>query len=330
MPTNLPPECQEAERRYRAAKTPDEKLARLQDFIKLIPKHKGTDKLRADLRRKLSKLNAAAQTRKKTGKQVSAFRVEREGAGQAVIIGVSNVGKSALVGALTNASPQVADTPFTTWTPTPGMALIDHVPIQLVDTPPLDRDYIEPEFLDLIRTTDLVIIVVDLQTYPLQQLEDTVDFLLEQHIVPCRLWEQCAGKQKSIEKPTIIAVNKVDDETWDDDFSVLCELLENDWPLVPISATTGNNLDSLNKVILEQLDIIRVYSKPPGKEVDFTAPFIMKQGETVEIFAGKVHQDFISKLKCARIWGSGAFDGQMVARDYILKDGDVVELRLER
>jgi len=125
MPTNLPPECLEAEQRYRAAKSAEEKAATLEEWLSTIPKHKGTDRLRADLRRRLSKLKAASQTSKSAGKQVSAFHIGREGAGQVVLVGPTNVGKSALLAALTNATPEVADYPFTTWKPTPGMMWVE-------------------------------------------------------------------------------------------------------------------------------------------------------------------------------------------------------------
>ena len=111
MPTNLPPEYYEAEKRYRAAQSPPEKAACLEVLISTIPKHKGTDKLRADLRRRLSKLKSAAQSKKGAGKHESVFHIDKEGAGMVVVIGPPNVGKSALVDVLTNASPQVADFP---------------------------------------------------------------------------------------------------------------------------------------------------------------------------------------------------------------------------
>ena len=85
MPTNLPPEAIEAERQYRAAETIEEKIACLEEYISTIPKHKGTDHLRADLRRKLSKLKDAVQTQKRSGKQVSVYHIDREGAAGAMI-----------------------------------------------------------------------------------------------------------------------------------------------------------------------------------------------------------------------------------------------------
>jgi small GTP-binding protein len=327
MPTNLPPDALEAERRYREAETAEEKIAYLEEYISLIPKHKGTDHLRADLRRKLSKLKSASQTKKGSGKQASAFHIDREGAGQVVVVGTTNVGKSALVAALTNANPEVSEVPYCTWEPTPGMMLVDDVPIQIIDTPPLSKEYVDPEFMNLVRRCDLILTVIDLQTYPLQELEDAAAILEQYRVMPLHQRDRYDAGQRLTFKPFLVVVNKVDDESLDEDFEVLCELLEEEWPLVPVSAGTGRNLKQLGQAVLERLNVIRVYSKPPGKEANLSAPFIMKKGGTVEDFAGKVHKDFLDQLKAARVWGSGVYDGQMVSRDYVLHDGDVVELR---
>jgi ribosome-interacting GTPase 1 len=328
MPTNLPPEAIDAEKLYRAAKSVTEKIAYLEEFISLIPKHKGTDKLRADLRKRLSKLKATSQTRKGVSRQVSAFRIEKEGAGQVVVVGLANVGKSALVAALTNATPEVADYPFTTWTPTPGMMPVENIQVQLIDTPPLNRDYVEAELLDLIRKADLILLVVDLQTDPVQQLENTIAFLQQHRIVPLRLKDRYAEQHRLTFKPLLVLANKSDDENSDEVFEIFRELLEDDWPLLPVSATTGRNLERLKQIVFERLEVIRIYSKAPGKEPNLSAPFVMEKGGTVAEFARKIHQDFFEGLKSARVWGSAAFDGQMVERDYVLHDGDVVELRI--
>jgi ribosome-interacting GTPase 1 len=328
MPTNLPPEAVEAERRYRAARSVTEKIVCLEEFLSLIPKHKGTDKLRADLRRRLSKLKASSQARKGVGRHDSAFRIEKEGAGQVVVVGPTNVGKSALVAALTNATPEVADYPFTTWTPTPGMMPVENIQIQLIDTPPLNRGFVESELLDLIRKSDLILLVVDLQTDPVQQLENTIAFLQEHRIAPLHLKDRYTEQGHLTFKPLLVLANKNDDETSDEDFEIFRQLLEDDWPLLPVSATTGRNLERLKQIVFERLEIIRIYSKAPGKEPDFSSPFVMEKGSTVAEFARKIHLDFFEKLKSARVWGSAAYDGQMVERDYVLHDGDVVELRI--
>ena len=328
MPTNLPPEYFDAEKRYRSAKTPAEKLASLEEMLTIIPKHKGTDKLRADLRKRVSKTRSAAQAKKSLSKHESVFHITKEGAGQVVIVGVANVGKSALLATVTNAAPEVADFPHTTWKPTPGMMPVENIQVQLIDTPPLSRDYIEPEMMDLIRRCDLVLLMVDLQTDPLRHLEDTVALLEEQHIVPLRLKDRYSDRRGISLIPFLVLANKNDDESTDENLEIFRELLGDNWPMVSASVATGRNLDLLKTTIVERLNIIRVYTKSPGKKPDANAPFVLKKGCTMVDFAGKVHKDFAQKLKSARVWGTEVFDGQLVQRDYVLQDGDIVELQI--
>jgi len=328
MPTNLPPEYFEAEARYRAAQSAAEKIVLLEELISTIPKHKGTDKLRADLRRRLSKLKSSVQTRKGVSRHESPFHIDKEGAGQVAVVGPPNTGKSALVAALTNATPQVSPAPFTTWTPTPGMMAVENIQVQLIDTPPLNREYVKPELLDLIRRVDLILLVVDLLTDPVQQIEDAIAILEENRIVPLRLRDRHAERRRLTFVPLLVLANKCDDEDADEVFEIFLELLDDDWPVLPVSAVTSRNLERLKQAVYERLGIIRVYSKAPGREPDLSAPFVLKKGGTVEELAGKVHQDFYKNLKAARVWGSGVFDGQLVGRDHVLHEGDVVELRM--
>jgi ribosome-interacting GTPase 1 len=146
--------------------------------------------------------------------------------------------------------------------------------------------------------------------------------------VPRRLKDRYIEQRRLTFVPLLVLVNKNDDEDSDEDFEIFCELLEDDWPLLPVSATANRYLERLKQVVFERLEIIRVYSKPPGKEPDLSAPFVLKKGSTVAEFAGNVHQDFSERLKSARVWGRGVYDGQMVGRDHVLHDGDVVELRI--
>lgn len=330
MPTNLPPEYFAVEERYRAAQTHEEKISTLEELISTIPKHKGTDKLRADLRRRLSKLKNATQTRKDVGRQVSPYHIDKEGAGQVVIVGPPNVGKSSLVAALTNATPEVAEYPFSTHMPVPGMMPIENIQVQLIDTPPLNEDFVEPQMMDLIRRSDLVLLIVDLQSYPITQLEDSLALLKEQRILPQHLKESHPEPQRFFFKPVLVLVNKTDDEQLDEDFEVLCELVGEgeECPLLPLSAETGRGVDRFKRAVFDRLGIMRIYSKPPGKEADLSAPFVLPKDSTVQEFAAKVHGDFVDNLKSARIWGTGVYDGQMVGREHQLHDGDVVELRV--
>ncbi len=327
MPTNLPPDYFNADKRFREAQTPAEKIACLEEMISIVPKHKGTDKLRADLRRQLSRLREEAQSQKKHGGHTSVFVVEREGAGQVVILGPTNVGKSSLLVALTNAQPEVSPAPYTTWKPTPGMMPFENTQVQLVDTPPLDWDYIEGGLFELARRSDLILVMVDLQADPLQQLEDTLAILQEHRIAPLEWRERSGIQERTSYVPVMVLVNKCDNEKLDEDFAVLCELFEEDCPLIPVSVQAGRNLEALKWQVFERLGVIRVYAKPPGQPPDLERPFVLKKGASIDDLAIKIHRDFYNNLKSARVWGSSAFDGQLVQRDYLLQDGDIVELR---
>lgn len=328
MPTNLPPEYYKVEEQFRASTDNTERIELLEEMLRVIPKHKGTDHLRADLRRKLSQLKVAGQGHKGGGKQASAFHIERDGAGQVAVIGCTNSGKSALLAALTKAAPEVSPAPLTTWLPTPGMMPYANVQIQLIDTPPLNPDYVEPELFNLLRQVDLLLLLVSLQGDPLQEVEDALALLAQHRILPQGRPAPADDARRYAVKPMLLVANKVDDESLDAEFSVLCELLEEPCPLLPVSATTGRNLERLKQAIYERLQIMRIYSKPPGKEPNMQSPFVLPVGSTVEDFAGRVHKDFLEHLKAARVWGQGVFDGQHVGREHMLHDGDVVELRI--
>ena len=332
MPTNLPPDYVHAEKRYREAQTPAEKVACLEEMISIVPKHKGTDKLRADLRRQLSRLKDEAQAaRKKAGGHASAFNIDREGAGQAMLMGAANAGKSALVKALTNADPEVSPAPFSTWKPTPGMMPFEDIQIQLVDTPPLDGEYVEPVLFDLARRTDIVLLVVDLRADPIKQMETSMEVLEKHRLAPIQRREGWSDEQRTVLKPFIVLANKCDDESMDEVYELFRELCHDlrggDCEHIPISAAKGRYFNIFKRMVYEKLGILRVYAKPPGKDPDLERPFVLKQGSTVMDLAGMVHRDFYENLKSARVWGSSTFDGQMVTRDYILKEGDIVELR---
>jgi ribosome-interacting GTPase 1 len=182
--------------------------------------------------------------------------------------------------------------------------------------------------IELIKRADLVCLVLDLQAYPIAQFQDSLALLEDRRIVPEQFRDRYTGERRMFLKPLLGLVNKVDDEQFDEEFDVLCELLdEADCPLLPVSAVTGRNIEQFKQVVFERLEIIRIYSKPPGEEPDYNHPFVLKEGDTIEVFAVQVHKDFAEQLRSARVWGSSVFDGQQVGRDHQLHDGDVVELR---
>jgi len=317
----------EAEKRYREGKTPQEKVQALEEMLAIMPKHKGTDKLRADLRRKISKLKAQAQQKKGTATRGTAYSIDKEGASQVVVIGPPNSGKSSLVAALTNAEPEVAEFPHSTWKPTPGMVPYENIQFQLIDTPPITREYKEPWMGDLVRRADVVILLLDLHADTLQQLDDSLSILREWRVFPEGTPLPDDLKKAPFIKKTLIAVNKVDGER-EEDYQVFLELSEVNLTTLGISVKTGRNLRALVEKVYELSGIIRVYTRAPGKEPDLRAPFVLPRESTLEDLAEKIHKDFKEKLKYARVWGSKVYDGQMVQRDYVLQDGDIAEIHI--
>jgi uncharacterized protein len=328
MPANLPPIYFEAEKRFRDAKTPESKIEALEEMLTIMPKHKGTDKLRADLRRRIAKLKEEAQQKKGGARRDTAYVIEKEGASQIAVIGAPNTGKSALVAGLTNATPEVAVFPHTTWKPTPGMAPYDNIQFQLVDTPPITRDYLDPWMADLMRRADMLLVMLDLHADPLQQLEETLAVLQDLRIFPEGFPIPGELRKPPFIKKTLVVMNKVDTDNHLEDYQAFLELTEVNLPSIAISLRAGWNLKGLLELLYQLSEVIRVYTKVPGKEPNRSAPFVLAKMTTLEELAAKIHKDFVNKLKFAKIWGPKVYDGQMVQRDYVLQEGDVVEIHL--
>jgi hypothetical protein len=296
-----------------------------------IPKHKGTDHLRADLRRRLSKMKATSQaSQKRVSRHASAYNISKEGAGQIVVVGAPNVGKSALVASQTNADPEVSPAPFSTWGPTPGMMAIENVQVQLIDTPPLNPDHVEADLFNLLRKCDMVLLMVDLHADPVEQLEEALELLARQRIAPDHLEDRYRDEvRRFFFKPCLVLANKCDDQSDEEVYGIFRQLLEGDCPMMPVSVVTGRNIDAMKRAIFKRLEVMRVYSQAPGEQANLDRPFVIPIGSSVEDFAGKVHQDFAKNMKSARVWGkSAAFDGQTVSREHVLQDGDIVELNM--
>lgn len=328
MPANLPPVYLEAERRYREAKTPEAKLEALEEMLAVIPKHKGTDKLRADLRRRVSKFKDQAQKKKGGARQKTAYSIEKEGAAQVAVIGFPNTGKSSLVSILTNASPDVADFPHSTHRPTTGMAAYENIQFQLVDTPPVTKDYLDPAMADFIRRTDILVIMVDLEADPLRQFEDTMEVLESIRVFPEGVPVPDTVKKVPFIKRVLVVANKMDHSEDEETFEIFVELCGTTLPCVGMSTRTGKNMPVFLEKLYELSAVIRVYTKAPGKEPDLDQPFVVAKNSTLEDLAGKIHKDFVSKLKHAKIWGAAVRDGQMVQKDYVMQDGDIVEMHV--
>ena len=325
MPANLPPQYFEAEKRFRTAKTAEDKVMALEEMLAIMPKHKGTDHLKADLRRKIAKLTQDAE--KKSGARRASMLIEKEGAAQVVVIGPPNAGKSQLVASITNASPAVAGYPFTTQTTAPGMMEFENTKIQLIDTPPLTEQPAEWWLRNTIIRADGLLIVLDLNSDPLAQMETIVAQLAEMRISIGNI--KTGGEDDLIiyQKKALIIGNKVD-LGGGESYIALRNKYAEQVPVTAISAQKGNGLEPLRYEIFKMLDIIRVYTKTPGKKAELDDPIIMARGSTLQDAAEDVHKDFRAKLKYARIWGSGKHDGVMAKRNHVLQDGDIIELHM--
>lgn len=330
MPANLTQQYKKVEEEYRRATSIEEELHCLQRMLQEIPKHKGTDHLQAELKAKISNAKKEMATEKSSGKKTRGLRIPRQGAGTAIILGGPNAGKSQLVARLTNATPEVAPYPFTTHTPTPAMMPWEDVYVQLIDTPPVTADFMDPNLHGLIRPADLALLMVDLGSDSgVEQCQDVLDHLSSTKTrlaAGSYLDEEDVGLSYT---KAFIVPNKIDLPDAKEQLELFHELVPLDFPEYVISAEHGIGLEDLRDAIYKAMDVVRVYSKlPTAKEPDHDRPFTLRRGSTLHEMAGLVHKDFLERLKFARVWGTAVHEGTQVKGDYILHDKDVVELHM--
>jgi small GTP-binding protein len=310
MPANLTPQYMEAERRFKEAGTVQEKIAAVEEMMATIPRHKGTEKLQAELKKKMSALRKESETQKKSGGRREFFVVDREGARQLAIVGPPNAGKSQLLRDLTNATPEVAEYPYTTRTPIPGMMVFENVRLQLVDLPPISPEYTESWVAQVIRNADAVLWIVDISDDDvLERLDETQNWLANAKVD--------LGRMK-----VLMVGNKTDAVGSDERASIVREIYQERFPFV----LRSSKAEEFKKIVYDFLDVVRVYTKAPGKKPDFNDPYVVPRGSTVLDVAEKVHRDFVENLKYARLWSSGKPEGIMVPRDFVINEGDVLEL----
>jgi ribosome-interacting GTPase 1 len=326
MPANLPPQYFEAEKKYRAAREPEEKIAALEAMLAIMPHHKGTDRLRAVLTQKIAKFSQEAEKKYATARRAG-FYITREGAGQVMLVGPDNTGKSQLLAAVTEAIPEIAEYPFTTKTPKPGMMKFEDIQIQLVDTPPIGHKEVRILLANVLRSADIIAIVVDLSREPISQVEATLQGLREARIEPLAD-DGTQVTPGSYPRKMLIVGNKNDladsSKNWEGLRSQYAKL----FPLVSISAREGGGLEEFKRTIYQALNIIRVYTKTPGSKADLTDPMVLEKGSTLEEAAEALHKDFYQNLKYAVVWGSGKYDGQRVSKGHVLQEGDIVEFHI--
>ncbi|OPX88816.1 MAG: GTPase Obg [Pelotomaculum sp. PtaB.Bin104] len=323
MPANLTPQYYQAEENFKKAESTAEKIAALEEMLAVIPKHKGTEKMQADLKKRLSRLREDSLKKAKAGR-IDPFLVEKQGAGQVVLLGFPNTGKSTLISAMTRARPKIAEYPFTTTLPLAGMMSFQDILIQLVDTPPITEDMVPEGLTGTVRNANALLIVVDAGSDScLEQLQGSYNYLMEKKIIR---EEVTPGTRGIPSNKCLVLAAKADAVDSSENIQILKELGPPELQIIPVSAETGLGLELMREKIYEILKVIRIYTKVPGKAPDMKAPFILKQGSTVLDLATAIHRDLPQLMKNVRIWGSARYDGQSVNRDYVLADRDVVEI----
>ena len=326
MPANLTPDYKAADDWFRRATTDEERLAALEEMLRTIPKHKGTEGLQADIKRRMSKFKAALESgaKKGGGKHVDVFCVPRSGAGQVALLGTPNTGKSSIVGALSNAHVHVADYPFATDKPVPGMMRFEDVQIQLVDSPPITADFAPTGLVNTMRGADLIALVIDLSADVLEQMEVCLKYLDSHRLLRCE-GDNINDPAFHQAKRGFVLCTKAD-LAYEGTLTTLKELCTRPLEFVETSAKTGTGLDCFARQVFELLQVIRIYAKPPGKPADMEAPFTLPAGSNVLDLAQHIHRELAGKVKNARVWGTGVYDGQHVQLHHVLHDKDTVEL----
>ena len=327
MSVNATPEYEKAELRYRQAETPAEQLESLQEMLRLIPKHKSSEKVQSNIKQRISAVRKTLARADKSGAgYVDPYHVPAGGAGQVTLVGLPNTGKSSIVAAVTQAPVKVTDYPYGTTTPIPAMWPWQDVQISLVDTPPIMPDHIPGGMVNLLRQTGVVAVVADAaSTESLDQVEAVVNILAERRI---ELFDCPVGRipaYVNCGKPGLLAVTRAD-VAGAGEIAVLSELVGGRLAVCGLDCTTGAGFDQLGEHIWRLLNVIRVYTKRPGHKARRSDPFTLPAGATVEDLARGIHRDLPGKLKFARIWGDGRYAGQQVHRTECLRDKDLVEI----
>ncbi|MGB8952886.1 MAG: GTPase [Candidatus Aminicenantales bacterium] len=331
MPANLPPQYFDTERKLKTARTPQEKVEILEELLSIVPKHKGTEKLQAQLKTKIARLKDEMQKRPASGRHGPSHIIEKRGAGQVIVFGPPNTGKSTLIKSLTGAEPEIGNYPFTTRLPAPYMMKYENIQIQLVDTPPLSADTMESGQIELIKVADGGLLVVDLSDSATPEILEALLAKLKEKRVELVRKDSVPAEDTPVppfRKRALVIANKKDQDSSGENLKALKFFFDNQLTILPHSAIHGESQNDLKKKIFSFLEIIRVYSKAPGKKPDYEEPFVLRKGSTVMDMARAVHKDFALKLTYVRIWSRSKYDGQMVNRDHVLEDEDVLELHI--
>jgi small GTP-binding protein len=326
MPTNASVEYALAEQDYLKASTTEERIAALQKMISAAPTHKGAENLRQDLKSKLARLKGKQEKDKETKNKGKSVTIKKEGAATIVLIGPPNTGKSLLLNTLTGTKAAVADYEFTTTEPEVGIMDYKGLKLQLIELPAITENFYElekgPKFLSIVRNADLLLIVTDTENinYILEECEKGSIFIND----PFR-----KESEESIKHVNgLIIYTKGDLPGSEPKYLKLKQFYNFD--IIPVSLIKKINIDKLKDEIWNHLDLIKIYTKEPGKKAKMDIPICLRKGATITDMAFFIHKDFIRKFRFARIWGHSArFSGQQSGLDHKLEDEDIVEIHLK-
>jgi len=297
--TNQSVEYKQAELNFLTAGTSEEKLTALREMIRTAPKHKSSEKMLANLKTRYVKLKKEVET-EKSKKKGRSIGIKKEGDAQVTVLGFTKSGKSSLLAELTNARPKISEIPFTTLKPEIGTLNLDGITVQMVELPA----YLEnKEMLSIARASDLILALVT----SLEELTSLSAIL----------------KNENIRAKTVFILNKVE--------SISPEELKKFFKLnvLRISTKEKAGIDDVKQKIFENIGLIRIYTKEPGKKPS-EKPMIIKKDASVRGIAEKIRKDFPDRFIKAKIWGKSAkFPGQTVGIEHVLVDKDIVELYIK-
>lgn len=300
MPINAGYEYISAEKAYLQAQTLEQRIECLKEMIRAAPKHKSSENFVSELKNRLRRFEEKKEKNKKVGKS-SKKGIKKEGY-QCVLLGLTNSGKSCLLSKLTNAQPRISQNPFTTKEPSIGTMDYDGFKVQMVDTPSIGSEYFD---IGIVNTADCLLMVIE----SLTDLEKINPYLAK-----------TIGNK-------IIAINKADRYSENEKRKLNDNLRSKKVHGLLVSCLTGEGLEELKKKITEGMNLIRVYTKEPGKQ-STGIPVTLPQGSTVRDIAESILKGFSKKVKETKLTGpSSKFPNQKVGLAHILKDRDVVEFR---
>lgn len=392
MPANLPAEAKHKWAKISTVKNPREKLELLKEFFSLIPKHKGTAKLCVQVKRQMAKLRVEIEEekRRKIRKGRSKFTIQKEGAAQIAILGLTNVGKSSLLKAITNAKVEISANPYTTQEPRPGIFVYKDLQFQIVEAPALMQGSADGrawglQTLALARNADGLFLMVDLSQDHVNQLsiilreleksriliskpkahvkikrktagmglrlvltgklvdcttKDVTQLLQRHHFTDAVVAIQGEATLQDVEdaifesavfKPALIVANKIDVKGSETNLRLLQSCAKNiGLPIIQVSCQKEIGLNKLGETLVKQLNYIRVYTKDPTQKKFSNKPFVFKKGAKVMDLTQNIHSDFRVKFRYAKIWAKRlAFSPQKCGLNFVLEDGDIVEIHVK-